>query len=87
MPFVRLTMVTTGGAGMVGASPTAHRWGRCSLSCSGASKGWAADVAESHTTYPTLVRLRSARPLSHWLTSLVAVMGAAGAARRARARP
>ncbi|HET6499609.1 MAG TPA: hypothetical protein VFG87_02490 [Amycolatopsis sp.] len=40
-------------------------------------EGWAADVAESHTTYPTLVRLRSPRPLSHWLTSLIAVMDAA----------
>jgi hypothetical protein len=38
---------------------------------------WAAEVAESHTTYLTLVRLRSPRPLSHWLTSLLAVMDAA----------
>ena len=38
---------------------------------------WAAEVAESHTTYLTLVRLRSPRPLSHWLTSLIAVMDAA----------
>jgi hypothetical protein len=38
---------------------------------------WAAEVAESHTTYLTLVRLRSPRPLSHWLTSVVAVMDAA----------
>ena len=38
---------------------------------------WAAEVAESHTTYPTLARLRSPRPLSHWLTSLIAVMDAA----------
>jgi hypothetical protein len=38
---------------------------------------WAADVAESHTTHLTLVRLRSPRPLSHWLTSLLAVMDAA----------
>lgn len=36
-----------------------------------------AEVAESHTTYLTLVRLRSPRPLSHWLTSLLAVMDAA----------
>jgi hypothetical protein len=43
-----------------------HRWER-----------WSAEVAESHTTYLTLVRLRSPRPLSHWLTSLVAVMDAA----------
>ncbi|MBV8177389.1 MAG: hypothetical protein JOY55_22150 [Mycobacterium sp.] len=38
---------------------------------------WAAEVAESHTTYRTLVRFRSPRPLSHWLTSLIAVMDAA----------
>jgi hypothetical protein len=38
---------------------------------------WAAEVAESHTSYLTLVRLRSPRPLSHWLTSLLAVMDAA----------
>jgi hypothetical protein len=38
---------------------------------------WAAEVAESHTTYLTLTRLRSPRPLSHWLTSLIAVMDAA----------
>jgi hypothetical protein len=38
---------------------------------------WAAEVAESHTTYLSLVRLRSPRPMSHWLTSLIAVMDAA----------
>ncbi len=38
---------------------------------------WAAEVAESHTTYLTLVRLRSPRHQSHWLTSLLAVMDAA----------
>jgi hypothetical protein len=37
----------------------------------------AAEVAESHSTYLTLVRLRSPRPFSHWLTSLIAVMDAA----------
>jgi hypothetical protein len=37
---------------------------------------WAAEVGESHTTYVTLVRFRSPRPLSHWLTSLIAVMDA-----------
>jgi hypothetical protein len=37
----------------------------------------AAELAESHTTYLTLARLRSPRPMSHWLTSLVAVMDAA----------
>ena len=38
---------------------------------------WAAEVAESHTTYLALARLRSPRPMSHWLTSLIAVMDAA----------
>ena len=38
---------------------------------------WAAEVAESHSTYLTLARLRSPRPLSHWLISLIAVMDAA----------
>jgi hypothetical protein len=38
---------------------------------------WAADVAESHTTYLTLARLRSPRPPSHWLIALIAVMDAA----------
>ena len=36
-----------------------------------------ASVAESHTTYLALVRLRSPQALSHWLTSIVAVMDAA----------
>jgi hypothetical protein len=38
---------------------------------------WAAVVAESHTTYLTLARLRSPRPLTHWLIALIAVMDAA----------
>jgi hypothetical protein len=38
---------------------------------------WSAEVAESHTTYLTLVWMRSPRPLSHWLTSLIAVLDAA----------
>jgi hypothetical protein len=38
---------------------------------------WAAEVAESHTTYLTLARLRSPRPLTHWLIALIAVMDAA----------
>lgn len=38
---------------------------------------WSAEVAESHTTYLTLVRLRSPRPLSHWLIAILAVMDAA----------
>jgi len=37
----------------------------------------AAEVAESHTTYLTLARPRSPRPLSHWLIALIAVMDAA----------
>ena len=35
---------------------------------------WAADVAESHTTYLPLVRFRSPRPLSSWVTALLAVL-------------
>lgn len=38
---------------------------------------WAAEVGESHTTYVTLTRFRSPRPLSHWLVSWIAVMDAA----------
>jgi hypothetical protein len=38
---------------------------------------WAADVAESHTTYLQLVRFRSPRPLSSWLTALLAVLDSA----------
>jgi hypothetical protein len=38
---------------------------------------WAAEVAESHTTYLTLARLRSPRPMAHWLIALIAVMDAA----------
>jgi hypothetical protein len=38
---------------------------------------WAADVAESHTTYLPLVRFRSPRPLSHWAISLLAVLDSA----------
>ena len=38
---------------------------------------WAADVAESHTTYLPLVRFRSPRPLSSWVTALLAVMDSA----------
>ncbi|HZP15298.1 MAG TPA: hypothetical protein VFA96_05715 [Nocardioides sp.] len=38
---------------------------------------WTAEVAESHTTYPALLRLRSPRARAHWLTSLIAVMDAA----------
>ncbi len=38
---------------------------------------WAADVAESHTSYPSLLYLRSPRPLNSWVVSLIAVMDAA----------
>lgn len=38
---------------------------------------WTAEVAESHATYSALLRLRSPRVKSHWLTSLIAVMDAA----------
>jgi hypothetical protein len=38
---------------------------------------WAADVAESHTSYPSLLYLRSPRPQNSWVVSLVAVMDAA----------
>ena len=37
----------------------------------------AADVAESHTTYLPLVRFRSPRPLSSWVTGLLAVLDSA----------
>src|ERR1700730_16168739 len=38
---------------------------------------WASDVAESHTTYLPLVRFRSPRPLSSWVTGLLAVLDSA----------
>ena len=38
---------------------------------------WAADVAESHTTYLPLVSFRSPRPLSSWVTALLAVLDSA----------
>jgi hypothetical protein len=40
-------------------------------------ENWAADVAESHTTYPVLVRFRSPGPLSSWVTALLAVLDSA----------
>jgi hypothetical protein len=40
-------------------------------------EGWAADVGESHTTYLPLVRCRSPRPLSSWVTALLAVLDSA----------
>jgi len=38
---------------------------------------WASDVAESHATYLPLVRFRSPRPLSSWVTALLAVLDSA----------
>jgi hypothetical protein len=38
---------------------------------------WAADVAESHTTYLPLVWFRSPKPLSSWVTALLAVLDSA----------
>jgi hypothetical protein len=38
---------------------------------------WSADVAESHTTYLPLVRFRSPKPLSSWVTGLLAVLDSA----------
>ena len=38
---------------------------------------WGADVAESHTTYLPLVRFRSPRPLSSWVTALLSVLDSA----------
>ena len=38
---------------------------------------WAADIAESHTNYPMLIRFRSPRPLQSWLIALLAVMDSA----------
>lgn len=42
----------------------------------GAWERWAADVAESHTTYPALLRLRSPHRGNNWLVALVAVLDA-----------
>jgi hypothetical protein len=38
---------------------------------------WAADIAESHTTYLPLVRFRSPKPMSSWVTALLAVLDSA----------
>ena len=38
---------------------------------------WAADVAESHSSYPILLQFRSPHHLSSWLISLLAVMDSA----------
>lgn len=38
---------------------------------------WAADVSESHTSYPALIYTRSARPMRNWVVALLSVMDAA----------
>jgi hypothetical protein len=38
---------------------------------------WAAEVAESHSSYPILLRFRSPQPLASWLIALLAVMDSA----------
>lgn len=38
---------------------------------------WAADVSESHTTYPVLVGFRSPDPLRNWVVALLAVLDSA----------
>ena len=38
---------------------------------------WAADIAESHTTYLPLVRFRSPQPYSSWVISLLAMLDSA----------
>jgi len=38
---------------------------------------WSADVGESHTTYPSLLYLRSPHATNSWIVSLIAVMDAA----------
>ncbi|MCZ4097815.1 MULTISPECIES: hypothetical protein [Streptomyces] len=38
---------------------------------------WAAEVSESHTTYPVLIMFRSPRATRNWLISLLSVMDAA----------
>jgi hypothetical protein len=38
---------------------------------------WAAEVAESHSSYPILLRFRSTHPMASWLIALLAVMDSA----------
>lgn len=38
---------------------------------------WAADVSETHTTYPLLIHFRSPKPLRSWIVGLLAVLDAA----------
>jgi hypothetical protein len=37
---------------------------------------WTAEVSESHTNFPILIQMRSARPYRNWLVSLICVMDA-----------
>jgi hypothetical protein len=43
----------------------------------GAWEGWAADVGESHSSYPILIAFRSQDPTRSWLLALLAVLDAA----------
>ena len=43
----------------------------------GSWEAWAADVAESHTTYPVLLLFRSPEPWYSWVLGILAVMDAA----------
>jgi hypothetical protein len=43
----------------------------------GAWEQWAADLAESHTTYQALILFRSPHPLRSWVTGLLSVLDAA----------
>jgi hypothetical protein len=38
---------------------------------------WAAEISESHTNFPVLIQMRSARPFRNWLIALLCVMDAA----------
>jgi len=38
---------------------------------------WAAETSESHTNFPVLIQMRSARPQRNWLVSLLCVMDSA----------
>jgi hypothetical protein len=38
---------------------------------------WAAEISESHTSYPVLIHFRSPQPTRNWLIALLAVMDAA----------
>jgi hypothetical protein len=61
------TYYALGGVSTINTLPDLYmRWER-----------WAADVAESHTTYLPLVRFRSPLQLSNWVTSLLAVLDSA----------